>query len=122
MLKIAAFHELTSELCRKFLLISIILAFGVHSDSVLCSNNGNSIWMRNRCQNRFVIPGKKCVTAREGFNMTDKRVEIIREACHDPMEPTLVLTRLYSVHRNRFICFDTCGRLRSIVSIFCFRK
>ena len=96
------------------------MAFGVRSDSVICQqrSENSAIWLRNRCQNRFVVLGKKCVWARgQGMNMTDDRIKIIREACQDPMEPELVLTRLYSVHRKRYICFNGCGHLRSTVSI-----
>ena len=99
------------------------MASGVHSDSVICHENGNStIWLRNRCQNRFVITGKKCIWAKtstrgQDLNVTDDKIKIIREACQDPMVPDLVLTRLFSVHRKRYICFNGCGHLRSTVSI-----
>ena len=112
---IAIFHDLFIACLRSLLILSLV-AFGVHSDSVICQprSENSAIWLRNRCQNRFVVPGKKCVWARgQGMNMTDDRIKIIREACQDPMEPELVLTRLYSVYRQRYICFNGCGHLRS---------
>ena len=78
-----------------------------------CSNL--TIFFLSFFRHQITSYGRKCVRAKAGLNPYDKKAEIIRESCNDPIEKGPVFTRLFFKNIQKYVCFDRCGRLRTKV-------